>query len=187
MAPRPNLRLHKPFSREDFERVLWSTSAVREYPDWLYEVDWFEDAEDGWKRQNVTITECCYILPLTFKPTRLLKIYSSVSGRTSSSRDCGSDAVRIVLADQTGEPVHSRFTRINRTGNRRQRLRVRISEALQALGIDMTCPDCGKKLFLKRNSKNNSRFIGCSTFPKCEYKRNFPILPEESLEVTHGS
>ena len=37
--------------------------------------------------------------------------------------------------------------------------------------IGEDCPDCGKKLLMRRSKKG--KFIGCSGFPECKYTRNY--------------
>lgn len=34
------------------------------------------------------------------------------------------------------------------------------------------CPKCGGMLVLKVNNSDQSKFIGCSMFPGCDYTRN---------------
>lgn len=169
-----NKRQHKPFSKEEFERVLLSVSAFREFPDSWYTTDWVEDG-DSWARENVETKEFCYFIPIILNPTRLLKIYSSVDKRTGWSRESRTDSIRIVLADNTGEPKHPRFKRINRNGNWRPNLWKRIAQTLRAGGVVESCPRCGHLLNLWRNSNNNSRFLSCSNRKKCIYKQDFIV------------
>lgn len=168
-----NLRRHAPFSKAKFEEILHSISGFDEFPGEWYEVNWIEDG-DKWIKTDVVINERCYYIPLTFDPVRLIKIYSTVDRDEGWSREVRTDAIRIVLADISGAPKHTRFKRINRNGKWKYNLKLRISELMESLGIETTCR-CGQRLFLKRNSKKNSRFLGCSMFPKCDYKKNFYV------------
>lgn len=165
-----DLRKHKPFTKDEFEYALGLTSKFRPYPDSWYEMD---KVADGKK-----INEYCYIIPLIlYDPIRILKVYSSVSRRTNISREVKGDAIRVVLADLKGEPVHDSFKRLNRNGNWEWNLRLRISQAIASLGFDTKCPKCRKDLFLRWNRKDGRRFLGCSMWKKdgtgCSGQRPF--------------
>lgn len=168
------IQRHKPFSKEEFEIALRTSSKFMEYPDVWYRIGWQKDEKDKYfSIETDEIGEYCYIVPLTFNPERILKVYSSVKRGTDRSRDKGGDAIRVVLADKSGEPKHGPFTRINRTGNWEWKLRLRISEVLVGMGFDMKCPICREILFLRWNRLDNRRFLGCSAWPVCRGTRPF--------------
>ncbi len=168
MMPMSEVQKHRPFSKADFERALNSTSRNREFYDWMYLIQWKKDDTGKYLSYDVPeIQEYCYFIPLTFNPERILKVYSSVDKSNDMSRDAGGDAIRVVLADKAGEPKHEAYTRINRTGNWETKLRIRISQILKSMGFNINCPRCGKMLFLRWNHVDNRRFLGCSTWPKC--------------------
>jgi hypothetical protein len=168
------LQQHKPFTKAEFEGALRLSSRFMEFIEEWYKTEWVKDKENKYyNRQRTMITEYCYIVPLTFNPTRILKVYSSVQKISDRSRVVGGDAIRVVLADRFGEPKHRAYTRINRTGNWEYKLRLRISEVLASTGFDISCPTCNEILFLKWNRNDNSRFLGCSYWPDCKGTRPF--------------
>jgi DNA topoisomerase-1 len=40
--------------------------------------------------------------------------------------------------------------------------------------ITIPCPDCGHDLTIRENSHDGSRFLGCSTYPKCKHSQGLP-------------
>lgn len=171
---------HKPFSKEDFERALKDTSLFSEYPAKWYDILWTQDKDGHYSSEKIpgTINEYCYMIPLFFEPKRLIKVYSSVLKATNISRKVGGDAIRVVLADFSGEPKHESLTRINRTENWEWNLRKRISEILNIEGFHTHCPKCGHVLFMRWGRKSKKRFLGCSKWPDCEGVRNSTKLNE---------
>lgn len=174
MVSMSDVQRHKPFSKQEFEAALLSSSRFMEYPDAWYHIEWDKDDEGRYfSVETDEIGEYCYVVPLTFSPVRILKVYSSVQRDSDHSRDVGGDAIRVVLADAGGEPKHEAYTRINRTGNWETKLRIRISQVLKSIGFDVDCPRCGEMLYLRWNRHDNSRFLGCSMWPDCNGTRAF--------------
>ena len=168
-----SIKSYKPFTKEKFENLLAKISPSIEFFGDFYYVDWIFDHNE-WKQVNIEIKECCYFL--AWSNDYCIRIYSSVDRETGVSRNVGDDAIRVVAASTTdGKPVRRKFTRINRNGNWQINLRKRISKILESFDVDIKCTKCGNVLFLKRNSKDNSRFLGCSNFPNCPYVRNFNL------------
>lgn len=169
---------YRQYSKAQFEKALRLSSRFMPFPKpWDY-VSWEEDDSGHYhsSKLKTPINEYCYVVPVIFDPVRILKVYSSVDKRTGYSRDIGGDAIRIVLADNFSEPKHAAFRRINRIQNWEWNLRLRISEALSFLGFDISCPKCGKELFMRRNSNTNERFLSCSSWPECTGSRNYASL-----------
>jgi ssDNA-binding Zn-finger/Zn-ribbon topoisomerase 1 len=48
----------------------------------------------------------------------------------------------------------------------------------QVVGDDEFCPECGSKLVERTSSKTGSKFMGCSSYPKCHYIKRY---------YTHGN
>ena len=45
------------------------------------------------------------------------------------------------------------------------------------------CPKCGiGHLIVRKNSKNNNYFLGCSDFPICKYLENFIIEQDNQMK-----
>lgn len=90
-----------------------------------------------------------------------LRLYTGVDKHTDTSRDCGEDAIRlVVLCEGTlyGEG------RVNRTTNWQANMKKRIGTWDQLFNL---CPQCGYTLSLKKGKYG--MFYGCSSFPKCGY------------------
>jgi len=166
-----NKRKYQEFSKDEFEKVLWEISPVVEFFGDFYNFDWQKDKGE-WVKAPGMINEYCYFLALNSDVC--IKVYSSVKKIVDLSRPSGEDAIRIVLASTAdAKPVRGKFTIIKRTGTWRRNLKLRVSEAIGSLGENMECPRCKNRILLKRNSIDNSQFLGCSSFPKCDYKRKF--------------
>lgn len=39
---------------------------------------------------------------------------------------------------------------------------------------DIPCPDCGQPLVVRENRETGNQFLGCSTWPECDYARKIP-------------
>jgi hypothetical protein len=168
-----NKRKYQKFDKAEFEKILWEISPVVEFFGNFYKFDWIE--EDGeWVQKPGEINEYCYFLALEGEVC--LKVYSSIQKIENTSRTAGDDAIRIVAANTTdAKPIRPKFPKVYRTGNWRKNLKLRASQAVESLGANIICPKCKKRLLLKRNSKNNSQFLGCSNYPKCDYGRKFSL------------
>ena len=100
-----------------------------------------------------------------------VRVYSSVDKRTGMTRDCGADAIRVVLMDlETGRALKLRSgkgkagQRIYRTKNALPTLTERCREYFTKV-IKDGCPKCGA-VMAEREGKNG-KFYGCTKYPAC--------------------
>lgn len=91
-----------------------------------------------------------------------LKLYTSISRYNNTSREVGSDAIRLVVCSGG---KHFAEGRINRTQNWITNLKKRISTWSELFKV---CPQC-KDGILKERAGKYGLFYGCSTYPKCGY------------------
>jgi hypothetical protein len=125
------------------------------------------------------------------KSTVILKIYTSLGAGDNSVRDCGKDAVRIVIGtlveNDRFKPL-DKSRRIYRTapkGNHDNRVKAFLDRLTQALREEYkkakshpTCFDCGRPMQLRENSKTKHKFWGCSGYPSC--KKTFNHVKKET-------
>lgn len=90
-----------------------------------------------------------------------LRMYTSVDKRTDTTRECGEDAIRLVVMCDGN---HFGEGRVNRTTNWIQNMKKRIATWDTLFKV---CPQCGNAL--KERKGKFGAFYGCVTFPKCGY------------------
>ena len=113
-------------------------------------------------------------------PERVIRVYTSMAVGAVQARDCGQDAVRIVVGFR--EPTGARSFRplekgqkILRTAPRGaqdrvevflERLRDQLRKAwFRASGI-RACSECGSPTVIRKGKFGD--FLGCSGYPKCQ-------------------
>jgi ssDNA-binding Zn-finger/Zn-ribbon topoisomerase 1 len=42
--------------------------------------------------------------------------------------------------------------------------------------IDKLCPECGRPLAIRTNTKNHSQFLGCTGYPECSHTEAIPEI-----------
>jgi len=98
-----------------------------------------------------------------------VRVYSSVHVSTGRTRECGEDAIRVVMVEQaTGRPrkimgegpKSKAGRRINRTKNAMRTLERRIREYMLMGTPEFLCSNCGS-LMSVRNGKHG-KFLGCT-------------------------
>ena len=102
-----------------------------------------------------------------------VRVYSSVHVRTGRTRDCGDDAIRVVMVDlETGRPrkimgegpKSKAGRRINRTKSAMVNLEKRVKQYLM-LGTDQyLCPTCGGLMAVRKSKTSDYRFLGCTNW-----------------------
>ena len=98
-----------------------------------------------------------------------VRVYSSLRKGTGRTRDCGDDAIRVVMVSQEsghamkimGEGKKSKAgRRINRTKGAMNNLERRVKEYLLMGTRDYLCPKCGRMMAVR--SGRNGKFLGCT-------------------------
>lgn len=97
-----------------------------------------------------------------------VRIYSSVDVRTGRTRDCGDDAIRVVMVNRSGHPLkvmgekrNTKIgTRINRTKGALDNLEKRVRQYLTMGTPDYLCPQCKSLMAVRRGG--NGPFLGCT-------------------------
>lgn len=113
-----------------------------------------------------------------------IRVYSSVDVRTGRTRDCGDDAIRVVMVHQAtgkakkimGEKANaSTGTRINRTKNAMVNLEKRVRQYM-LMGTFYRCEKCGGLMAVRTNKSNGEKFLGCLDYPECNGTRPAPAF-----------
>ena len=107
-----------------------------------------------------------------------VRIYTSLASGAAEARDCGEDAVRLVLLSG-GRPLRA-SEKILRTAPRGasdrvgaflerlvSRIRLAYADARQVPACDL----CGKAMAERTRKADGGRFYGCSGFPTCRATR----------------
>lgn len=45
--------------------------------------------------------------------------------------------------------------------------------------ITKTCPDCGRRMVIRRNRLNDTEFFGCTGYPECSRTEKAPAYLEQ--------
>ncbi len=168
-----NNRKYREVKRLEFEGFLKSICQFEEYPEEHYLFDFIEESPQKYKRVEGFINEFCYYVAIDLDRGYCLKIYSSIDREDSVSRDSGTDAIRVVVANaNTGEPIRLAFPIVKRIKNWRKNIHRRMSEAIQSLGIKTACPLCDSLLLLRKRGSDETVFLGCSEYPDCKGSRD---------------
>jgi len=93
----------------------------------------------------------------------VVQVFSSVDKRRGTTRDCGEDAIRVVITD-TETARHYPLGRVYRTKNALPNLKKKCREAFIRI-IHEGCPKCGS-LMTERKGKHG-KFLGCTKYPTC--------------------
>jgi hypothetical protein len=100
-----------------------------------------------------------------------VRVYTSVT--RSGSRDCGEDAIRVVLVDlETNRPMKvmgegkkgKAGRRIYRTKSALVNLKERCRDYFRHVMLH-SCPKCGKVMAIREG--RNGQFLGCTNYPEC--------------------
>jgi hypothetical protein len=112
----------------------------------------------------------------------MVRVYTSLALGASEARDCGKDAVRIVVGVDTPErfrPLEEgqKILRTapaaaeDRVGVFLERLRLEIRAAYGRAREIPTCPACGRAMALRSRKDGSGSFYGCIGFPVCRVTR----------------
>lgn len=94
-----------------------------------------------------------------------VKVYSTIDLRTRVTRECGQDAIRLVLIDTiTGRPVKKADKRVFRTMNALINLRKRARDLFKYVIEGPHCPKCSSVMVKRTGGPGNHEFWGCSHY-----------------------
>ena len=96
-----------------------------------------------------------------------VRVFSSIDKRTNESRDCGEDAIRVVMWDvEAGKPIGGE-KRTHRTPGWDERMVKKIAKMLVSWRkFDKTCPSCGSSMAQREGPYGE--FWGCTSYPNCK-------------------
>lgn len=97
----------------------------------------------------------------------LVLVYSTIFREIN--RECGTDAIRIILYDQVSKKAIGFGKKINRVPGWERRLKERVLETVKLLS-QFRC-QCGSYMTL-RKSKAGKEFYGCVRYPDCNHTKN---------------
>jgi len=121
--------------------------------------------------------------------TVFLRVFTSLGAGDQSVRGCGKDAVRLVVGANVGDKYKplAPSRRIYRTapqGDHEGRVQAFLDRLTQALregykqaATHPICRVCENPFSLRENTKNKSKFWGCTGYPEC--KRTFNYVESE--------
>jgi hypothetical protein len=109
-----------------------------------------------------------------------VRVYTSLAVGATEARECGEDAVRLVIGVETPErfrPLEEsqKILRtaprddVDRVGTFLARLRGELREAYQRAKAIPTCPKCGRTMALRLSQ--HGAFWGCTGYPECRGTR----------------
>ena len=94
-----------------------------------------------------------------------VRIYSSITMGETTTRDCGADAIRVVLYDRVLDKASYSET-VKRTRNALETLQGRAREAW-AHKNKYKC-SCGAVMAQRTGSSHTRSFMGCTAYPVCK-------------------
>ena len=98
-----------------------------------------------------------------------VRVYSSIDVRTGTTRELGSDAIRVILFDTVRERGVLDLPLVMRTENALANTKVRARAAwAYVMDAEHHC-DCGS-LMVERTTKKGV-FLGCTSYPECKNTR----------------
>lgn len=109
----------------------------------------------------------------------LVRVFTSLAVGAGAARDCGKDAVRVVVGARVGETEFrplERGTKILRTAPKAEADRVgaflaRLRENLRAAYLRAlkapACPACGLAMVRRKRKDGSGEFLGCVGYPTC--------------------
>lgn len=147
-------------------------------------VELFRECGAGVERKGGTYIEHVVgrerVFDLAAPNRPVVRVYSSLAVGADAARDCGKDAVRVVVGVETPEGWRRVLTsrKILRTAPRGvsdregaflERLRGALRDAWAAASRVPRCPACGAMMAIRKGKRG--RFWGCVNFPECSTTR----------------
>ena len=131
--------------------------------------------DKGWVMHAPPVTEVYFNYRIKARPQVMICVHSSIM-RDKQARDCGKDAIRVslVLELPDGRIVGlAKFKRVHRVTGWAENLKSRVMEALEyAKSRLIYCNRCGRIMSERTNSRDNTRFLGCTGYPECKSTRS---------------
>jgi hypothetical protein len=111
-----------------------------------------------------------YIFERPINERYTARIYSSISVHTNTTRQCGEDAIRVMLFDLSKERPIKVEKRVHRTKNALNNVHKRAREVWgYAINTDNQCPKCSSILVERKGPRGS--FFGCSSYPDCTHTK----------------
>jgi len=101
-----------------------------------------------------------------------LRVFTGIDAGTDESRECGADAVRVMLFTRTEQGTILRVCgcgRVNRIKTWKKNLGKRLRD-FAMLFPGHTCPSCSA--IMRRVEGKFGTFWGCTNYPKCRHTLN---------------
>lgn len=109
--------------------------------------------------------EQVYDRPFKFNPNLVIRVYTTIEG--DYSRDCGADAIRVVLFDkEINRAVGRADTKTLRVEKWRENLQAKINTVFMSVKGLKKCNYCGRYMVIRKGK--NGEFLGCSAYPTCK-------------------
>jgi hypothetical protein len=137
----------------------------------------------GWISRSTSGREVVYDLS-PHKGRGHVRVFTSLANGEATVRDCGKDAVRIVVGHNDNDGrfrPHGKGRRIYRTAPAGDesarvtafldRLKGALREAYGAAMVVPECPLCEATMARRKTKATGSEFWGCSRFPDCRGSR----------------
>lgn len=97
-----------------------------------------------------------------------MRIYSSVDKRDNKSREKDSDAIRLVVLEKDSERPVMKEKRTNRIKTWPKNLKKKIRNVSNRKDELNICDECGSIMVIRKNKKEGTKFLGCSSYPDCK-------------------
>lgn len=111
-------------------------------------------------------SEIVYTAPIQ-KSQAVVAVFSSIT--PYKTRECGEDALRVVLVDSISQRMICGTKRVNRTTGWEIRLKERVIDLAKSVS-KYQC-NCGG-FFIEKKSGVGKKFFGCSCYPACKNTKN---------------
>lgn len=113
----------------------------------------------------------------------MVRVYTSLAKGAAEVRDCGEDAVRLIVGVDSPERFRplEESVKILRTAPQGAvdrvavflaRLREAIRQAYRRAKAIPCCPDCGRAMALRSTRDGSRQFYGCLGYPACKGTRS---------------
>lgn len=146
---------------------MYTQITINEFKDFLKpELGWKYTIPEGSKEQAAS---------LRIHEGLWVRVWTSIT--VTRARDCGKDAIRVVIYqnyDGTFLPV-KKYPIVTRQQNWKKHLESRLEEAM-TWEPEEDCPVCGAAMMIRKPKKKAKwqPFWGCVRYPNCKGSKNIP-------------